>query len=231
MQKGTEKISLVIAEAALERVPDEMAGQPAVAVRAKKLGKKPAETLLDRSYHHSAMKGIKDAHKRGRPDIVHFALMETLATPLFIQGHLKVYVHTYGDLIISMADNLRLPKSYFRFEGLAQNLLRDGIVKSDEGATLMEARKGTLAGLIGEVAPAKVVGLSSAGVQSTAEEVVRKNAADGCMFVIGGFPKGHFSDATKTLFNCTYSIESIGLEAHVVIARVLYECEKARRAA
>lgn len=209
-------------------MPDEIAGQPAVSSRAKKLGKKPSETLLDRSYHHSAMKRIKDAHKRGRPDIVHFALMEALSTPLFMQGHLKVYVHTYGDLVISMADNLRLPKSYFRFEGLMQSLLRDGAVKSDEGAALMEMKNGTLADLIKEVAPSKVVGLSSSGVQSTAEEVVRKNNVDGCMFAIGGFPKGHFSDQTKALFNCTYSIESVGLEAHVVIARVLYECEKAR---
>lgn len=212
-------------------MPEEIANQPAVTGRAKKMGRKPTEILLDRSYHHSAMKRIPDAHKRGRPDIVHFALMEALSTPLFLRGHLKVYVHTHGDLIITVADGLRLPKSYFRFEGLMQSLLRDGAVKSDEGAVLMEMKKGALADLIREVAPSRVVGLSSAGVQSTAEEVVRKNSADGCMFVIGGFPKGHFSDATKALFNCTYSIEDVGLEAHVVIARVLYECEKVRRAA
>ncbi|WP_415281463.1 ribosome biogenesis protein [Candidatus Nitrososphaera sp. FF02] len=221
----------MIAEAALECVPEEIAGQPAVTGHARKLGRKPAETLLDRSYHHAAMKRLPDAHKRGRPDIVHFSLMEALSTPLFTQGHLKVYVHTYGDRIITVADNLRLPKSYFRFEGLMQSLFRDGAVKSDEGTVLMEMEKekGTLADLISEVAPGKVVGLSSAGVESTAEQVARKNADS--MFIVGGFPKGHFSDATKTLFNCTYSIESTGLEAHVVIARVLYECEKARRAA
>jgi rRNA small subunit pseudouridine methyltransferase Nep1 len=212
-------------------VPEEIANQPAVTVRAKKLGRKPVETLLDRSYHHSAMKRMQNAHKRGRPDIVHFALMEALSTPLFLQGQLKVYVHTYGDMIITMADDLRLPKSYFRFEGLMQNLLRDGVVKSDEGAVLMEMKKGAFADLVRETAPSKVVGLSSAGVQSTAEQVARKNNVDGCMFVIGGFPKGHFSDQMKALFNCTYSIEDVGLEAHVVIARVLYECEKARRAA
>lgn len=228
---ATEKISLVIAEAALECVPEEIAGQPAVTVRAKKLGKKPAETLLDRSYHHAAMKRLPDAGKRGRPDIVHFALMEALSTPLFAQGHLKVYVHTYGDRVITIADDLRIPKSYFRFEGLMQSLFRDGVIKSEEGAVLLEMKKQTLAGLVEQAAQGKVVGLSAAGVQSTAEQVVRKNDAQGCMFVIGGFPRGHFSDTTKALFNCTYSIEGTGLEAHVVIARVLYECEKARQAA
>ncbi|WP_407081010.1 ribosome biogenesis protein [Nitrososphaera viennensis] len=207
-------------------MPEEIAGHPAVSSRAKKLGRKAQETLLDRSYHHAAMKRLPDSWKRGRPDIVHFALMEALSTPLFIQGQLDVYVHTFGDMIISMAAGLRVPKSYFRFEGLMQGLFRDGVVKSDEGAVLMEMRKGTLADLIKEVKPGRVVGLSSAGVQSSAEQVVRKNYVDSCMFVIGGFPKGHFGDDTKALFNCTYSIEGMGLEAHVVIARILYECEK-----
>ncbi|MEO9362918.1 MAG: ribosome biogenesis protein [Nitrososphaera sp.] len=215
----------MIAEAALECVPEEVASHPAVSNRARKLGHKPEETLLDRSYHHAAMKRLPDSWKRGRPDIVHFALMEALSTPLFIQGHLEVYVHTFGDRIISVAAGLRIPKSYFRFEGLMQGLFRDGAVKSNEGAVLMEMKKGTLADLVGGAKPEKVVGLSSAGVQSSAEQVVSKNGA-GCMFVIGGFPKGHFGDDTKALFNCTYSIEGMGLEAHVVIARVLYECEK-----
>jgi rRNA small subunit pseudouridine methyltransferase Nep1 len=208
-------------------VPEEISTHPAVSSRARKLGHRAQETLLDRSYHHAAMKRLPDSWKRGRPDIVHFALMEALSTPLFIQGHLDVYMHTFGNMIISMAGGLRVPKSYFRFEGLMQGLFRDGVVKSDEGAVLMEMRKGTLADLVGEVKPGRVVGLSSAGVQSSAEQVVNKNSRDdNCMFVIGGFPKGHFSDDTKALFNCTYSIEGMGLEAHVVIARILYECEK-----
>lgn len=211
-------------------MPEEISSHPAVSNRAKKLGYKAQETLLDRSYHHAAMKRLPESWKRGRPDIVHFALMEALSTPLFIQGYLDVYVHTFDNKIISMVGGLRIPKSYFRFEGLMQDLFRNGAVKSDDGSPLMEMEKGTLAELIGEAKPDRVVGLSSAGVQSNAEQVVRKNSLDRkCMFVIGGFPKGHFGDNTKALFNCTYSIENIGLEAHVVIARILYECEKMKR--
>jgi rRNA small subunit pseudouridine methyltransferase Nep1 len=216
----------VIAEAALECVPEEIAGHPAVSNRAKKLGIRPEETLLDRSYHHAAMKRLPESWKRGRPDIVHFALMEALSTPLFIHGHLDVYVHTFGDKIISMASNLRIPKSYFRFEGLMIALFKESVVKSNEGAVLMEMNEGKLNDLISEVHPGKVIGLSSAGVQSSAEQIVDKNNVEDCVFVVGGFPKGHFGDDTKALFNCSYSIEDIGLEAHVVIARILYECEK-----
>lgn len=207
-------------------MPREIWTHPAVVSRARKAGARPGEMLLDRSYHHAAMKKLDSAWKRGRPDIVHFALMEALSTPLFASGRLQVFVHTVNDRIITIAGNLRIPKSYFRFEGVMTALFRDGIVKSDDNV-LLEMRDGTMEQLVRQVAPEKVVGLSSAGVQSSAQQVVSKNAGD-MMFVIGAFPKGHFSEKTTQLFSCTYSIENMGLEAHVVIARLLYECEKAR---
>jgi rRNA small subunit pseudouridine methyltransferase Nep1 len=193
---------------------------------AHRFGLKPFESLLDRSYHHAAMSKLEDSSKRGRPDIVHFALMEALGTPLFLNGMLRVYIHTVNDKLITIADNLRIPKSYFRFEGLMIGLFRDKIVKSDEGTVLMELADGTLADLLDVIKPNQVIGLSMTGVQGTAEKVVAENVADSCAFVVGGFPRGHFSESTTKLLNLTYSISDIGLEAHVVIARVLYECEK-----
>jgi rRNA small subunit pseudouridine methyltransferase Nep1 len=226
-QRHLTTITLVIAEAALETVPREIATHPAVMGRARRLGAKPADMLLDRSYHHAAMKKLQESWKRGRPDIVHFALMEALSTPLFMEGKLKVYVHTVGEKVISVADNLRIPKSYFRFEGVMSALFRDGSVKSEDGAMLMEMRDCTFEQLVADVSPGKVIGLSTAGVQSSAEQVAR-DASDGrSMFVIGAFPKGHFGEKTTQLFNHTYSVHGTGLEAHVVIARLLYECEKA----
>ena len=76
----------------------------------------------------------------------------------------------------------------------------------------------------------KVVGLTSVGARSTAGEVVLKSYIDNrnndCTFVIGGFPKGHFSECTSKLFSCSYSIVQYAVESHIVIARILYECEK-----
>ena len=169
---------------------------------------------------------LKGNSKRGRPDIIHFALMEALSTPLFKKGMLRVYVHTINDKLITIAENLRIPKSYFRFEGLMISLFRDKVVKSDEGTVLLEISGGTLAGLLDIIKPGIVVGLSTTGVQDTAENAVTENLADDCVFVIGGFPRGHFSENTTRFLNLTYSISDMGLEAHVVIARILYECEK-----
>jgi rRNA small subunit pseudouridine methyltransferase Nep1 len=207
-------------------VPREIAGHAAVRNHARRFGLKPSEILLDRSYHHAAMGKLQDNNKRGRPDIVHFALMEALATPLFMKGMLRVYVHTIDDKLIAIADNLRIPKSYFRFEGLMVGLFRDKTVKSEQGAVLMEISDGSLADLLDSIKPDKVIGLSTTGVQGTAEKAVAENMADDCAFVVGGFPRGHFSESTTARLNLTYSISDVGLEAHVAIARVLYECEK-----
>ena len=45
------------------------------------------------------------------------------------------------------------------------------------------------------------------------------------VFVIGGFQSGHFSQSTRERFDMTYSIAKERLEAHVVLSRLVYECE------
>ena len=173
------------------------------------------------------MKRLPNSWKRGRPDIVHFALMEALSTPLFMNMMLRVYVHTINDKIITIADNLRIPKSYFRFERLMASLFRDNLIKSNEGIILMELSDGTFADLVDIIKPDMVIGLSTVGVQSNAQKVAENaKSADCSSLVVGGFARGHFSENVTTSLGPTYSISNIALEAHVVIARILYECEK-----
>ena len=226
---------MIIAEASLETVPKQIASHPAVKNHAQRLGKNPRQILLDRSYHHAAILkgGLHSYWKRGRPDIIHFALMEALSTPLFIKNLLKVYIHTIDNKLILIGDNLRVPKSYFRFEGIMMDLFKEKIIRSVDGNnTLLELHDNiTFEELIkNKVKPDKVIGLSSNGVQSSAEEIVSRNIIKNnhhFAFVVGGFPKGHFSDETSKIFSCSYSIGDLKFEAHIVIARILYECEKA----
>ncbi|MDQ3967234.1 MAG: ribosome biogenesis protein [Thermoproteota archaeon] len=220
-------MTLIIAEAALETIPDEIASHAAVRNHSRRLQQKSSEILLDRSYHHAAMKQLPYSWKRGRPDIVHFALMEALATPLFMNMMLRVYVHTINDKIITIADNLRIPKSYFRFERLMASLFRDNLIKSNEGTILMELSDGTFSDLIDIIKPDMVIGLSTVGVQSKVQKVAENaQSVDHPSLVVGGFAKGHFSENVTRSLGPTYSISNIALEAHVVIARILYECEK-----
>ena len=245
-------ISLVIAEAAIETVPIEIIDHPSVTNHAKRMGRRSNETLLDRSYHHSAMVhgDLKTGWKRGRPDIVHFALMEALSTPLFFRRKLNVYLHTINNNLISVGENLRIPKSYFRFEALMVDLFKKKVIKPYNGAGISDKANNenenkdntnrnillqlhermTFSKVIQKmVQPTTVIGLSTVGVQKTAQSIVEENLTSentNCAFVIGGFARGHFSNDTTGILKRLYSIADYGLEAHVVIARIIYECEK-----
>ena len=217
-------LSLIIAEAALETVPKSIARHPSVVKHATKIGKSADEILLDRSYHHGAMLKLKDARRRGRSDLVHFALLEATSTPLYHKNMLKVYVHTAVNKVIFFGENVRLPKSYFRFEGLLEDLFKKGQIRS-ENSILMEIKNMGFCELLEKIKLTRAIGLSRIGARSSAEEVA-KQVNDRTAIVIGAFPRGHFSKKVSDKLNYTYSISDHGLESHVVIARILYECEK-----
>lgn len=217
-------VSLIIAEAALETVPKGIAKHASVVKHANRIGKSPYEILLDRSYHHAAMLKLKDAAKRGRPDLLHFALLEATSTPLYQKGMMEIYVHTVVDKVIFFYGNVRLPKSYFRFEGLMEELFKDKRIKSDT-ELLIEVKDMQFAELLDTIRPENVIGLSRSGVKSSAEQVAR-NVIEKSALVIGGFPRGHFLSSVSSRLDSMYSISEYSLEAHVVIARILYECEK-----
>lgn len=229
----TKAISLVIAEAALEKIPVNIKDHPSVTNHARKLGRRPSEILLDRSYHHAAMLSSKleYAWKRGRPDLVHFALIEALSTPLFFNNLLQVYVSTINNQVVYIGENLRIPKSYPRFQGLMIDLFKKYHIKEGKNATLLKLQNNvSLNSLINDtIKPFKVIGFSRTGVQSTPENIISTHISKDncrCVFIIGGFPSGHFTENTKRVCDYLYSIGNYSLEAHVVIARILYECEK-----
>jgi rRNA small subunit pseudouridine methyltransferase Nep1 len=217
-------LSLIIAEAALETIPKSIAKHPSVVKDAERKGRPAGEILLDRSYHHSAMLKLENAERRGRPDLVHFALLEATSTPLYRKNLVKIYVHTVANKVIFLGENVRLPKSYFRFEGLMEELFKNKKVSSDSNV-LMELKDMKFQDLIGKLQPRKVIGLSRTGARSSAEEVAKMMDSDTAL-VVGGFPRGHFSNTVSGRINYTYSISELTLEAHMVIARILYEYEK-----
>ena len=122
-------LSLILAESSLELVPKELQNHNSVISHSKKLGKKPSEIILDNSWHFGAMKGIKNEIKRGRPDLVHFSLLEATSIPLYYEKKISIYVHTIDDKVIFIGDDVRLPKSYHRFIGLIEKLFSEKVVQ------------------------------------------------------------------------------------------------------
>lgn len=217
-------ISLIFVESSLELIPFELRDHPSVLSHAKKLGKYPSEILLDNSWHFAAMKGIDNEIKRGRPDLVHFSILEATTIPLYLQNKIKIYVHTIDDKVIYIGENVHIPKSYHRFEGLIEKLFLEKIIQTDT-SVLLEIKEKSFSELIDEIKPSKIIGFSTKGELKSFEKISSEISDNTCI-IIGGFQKGHFSESITSKINHLFSIGNLSYEAHVVVARMLYEYEK-----
>jgi rRNA small subunit pseudouridine methyltransferase Nep1 len=217
-------ISLILSESALELVPHDLKHHPSVISHARKLGKHPSEILLDNSWHFAAMRGIENEMKRGRPDLVHFSILEATTIPLYFQNKMRLFVHTVDDKIISFGENVHVPKSYHRFAGVMEKLYREKKIISNNDVLLKMEDK-TFSELVDEINPSTTIGFSTNGRQSSYEKIATEIADDTCI-VIGGFQKGHFSGSVEDKITDLYSIDDESFEGHVIIARMLYEYEK-----
>ena len=217
-------ISLILSESALELVPYELQEHPSVISHAKKLGKHPSEILLDNSWHFAAMKGIKNEIKRGRPDLVHFSILEATTIPLYYQNKLNLFVHTIDNKVIHFGKNVHIPKSYHRFQGVIEKLFQEKKVLS-KNELLLEIKDQTFSELIHEINPSNVIGFSTSGESSSYQKIASEIPDNSCI-VIGGFQKGHFSDSTQSEITNLYSIGNDSFEGHVIVSRILYEYEK-----
>lgn len=216
--------SLVIAESALELVPAELQNHNSVLASARRFNKKPSEILLDVSWHFAAMKGIKNEIKRGRPDLIHFCLLEACSIPLYFENKIRIFVHTIDNKVIFVGQGIRLPKSYHRFAGLIEKLYSTGSIE-ENNKKLFEIKKMDFATLIEEINPRETLGLSHKGHLSSYQEAAKEIDNDTCI-VVGGFAKGQFSDKIKKQIDRIISVDRNPLEAHIIISRLLYEYEK-----
>ena len=217
-------LSLILAESSLELVPIELQHHPSVLTHSKKRGKKPSEILLDISWHFAAMKNIENEIKRGRPDLIHTSLLSICASPLYLEKKIAVYIHTINNQVIRLRNEVRIPKSYHRFEGLIEQLFLEKEIRSNDDI-LLELTEMDFKNLIDLISPSNVVGFSTSGKIDSFENIAKNLKKDSCI-VIGGFQKGHFSDKIKNKLDKISSINTRSLELHVVTSRILYECEK-----
>jgi rRNA small subunit pseudouridine methyltransferase Nep1 len=107
---------------------------------------------------------------------------------------------------------------------LIEKLFLEKIIRSN-GNILLEIKEKSFSELIDEIKPSKIIGFSTKGELRTFEKISSEISDNSCI-VIGGFQKGHFSESTKNKITKLFSVDDLSYEAHVVIARILYEYEK-----
>ncbi|MBS7651745.1 MAG: 16S rRNA methyltransferase [Candidatus Bathyarchaeia archaeon] len=221
-------LNIIFVETALETVPQSIQDHPSVRRDAERRGKKPSEVLLDRSLHHSAMKSLPKAHKRGRPDIIHFCLLEAQGSPLNLEGKLRVWIHTFGGYAIEVSPKTRLPRDCLRFKSLMEQLFALGRVPPT-GEPLLILSKMSLSELLERIAPTKIIALTSHGTPRSLEEICMVLAEENNPTVlIGAYPSGAMEKETLSLADEAVSIYPEVLEAWVVTSRLIYAYERSK---
>ena len=220
-------LSLVLAESSIELVPNELVDHPLILNWAHRKRKDPHSLILDQTYHHSAIlrlgpRGIG----RGRPDIAHLSLLLALGSPLNLTGGLRCYVHTRDNNIINVDSKARLPRNTDRFTSLLEQLYQEKAVPPT-GRPLMSIKPGSLGDLLSETSGA-VTALTTNGLPKRMDEVASRLAEHHTpVLLVGGFPRGHFSKETLSRAKESYQIHDHGLDAWTVVARAIYDYERA----
>lgn len=220
-------LTIVFVETALELVPFQMYEHPSVRRNAKRRGKKPDETLLDRSLHHFGMIELANSEKRGRPDIIHICLLEALSSPLNRVGSLNVWINTLQDFTIKINPKTRLPRDYNRFKSLIEQVFTNGKAPKNTSEPLLKLKKQSLKELIEELKPSFTIAMTSHGESITLENLGKKLSTEKHPLVfIGAYPSGPMHQNTLRLAKKRFKIYKDPLEAWTVTSRLVYEYEK-----
>ncbi len=219
------KVTFILAEAALENLPATLKKDSRVINSCKKLGKKPESCLLDKSLHYWAMDRLKDREKRGRPDIAYRVIQDVASSPLYKNGFLNFFIHTYNDYIIQFGEKVRPPHAYFRFEGLIIDLFKKKVIKDPKGKALLQVKRGKVKDILNEIGASSAVGFEVDGESISYGQAAEQIAKEG-VFVVGGFPVGNFSEETSSIFSKKFSLSKETMETDTVACRLIYELEK-----
>lgn len=183
-------LNLLLVDSEIETVPQEITNHPAVRINATKRKKPASQILLDATLHHSAMKRLEGADRRGRPDIVHFFLLLGLESVLSHRGLLRIFVHTRNDELITVDPATRLPKNYPRFVGLMESLFADKTVPSHKTPLMKLCEDYSFKRCLDEIPHSEVIVLSEQGKRVKLSQYFR--GKEDLLCVIGGFSKGDF---------------------------------------
>ncbi|MFW9922232.1 MAG: 16S rRNA methyltransferase [Candidatus Thorarchaeota archaeon] len=220
------KTVIIIADTALEIIPYEIRNDNLIKLLSNKNNKKPSETILDSTFHYKAMRNLKDNEKRGRPDILHYCLLNILGIPLVKEKpqDVRILVHTIDDKLIEINPLTRIPKHYVRFVGLMEKLLLSNKILSENNVLLQILPK-KIKEEIDYIPTTQRFIFTSKGIKNRYLDLIQENFDKDIVIIVGGFPHGNFSSSILELSDIHLSIYKEGLEAWIVISRILYHRE------
>jgi len=131
-------------------------------------------------------------------------------------------------MIIRVDSTARLPRNSDRFTSLLEQLYLEKVVPPT-GRPLLSIKPGTIGDLVDEIS-GQVIALTTQGIPRRMDEVALKLTEHrNPVLLVGGFPSGHFSKEALSRAEESYRIHDQGLEAATVVARAIYDYERATK--
>ncbi len=173
------------------------------------------------------MTRLPNAEKRGRPDILHQALLLIQGSLLARNNLVKTYIHTVSDLVIDVDPEIRPPRNYDNFIGLMSQLFEVGRVPP-VGKPLMRFVNGINYVLSIESPDRKILLDDVRG----GKEVSLKSFIDYVrnfkrpLIMIGAFPRGgSFEERTYRLADDVLKIGKYVMDTSSILCRLLTALE------
>lgn len=185
-------LTILLVDAELELIPDNMLDDYSIRTHSKKRKKAPGKIILDSNYMHTAIERYfpGESNRRGRPDIIYHFLMVAMESMLNKQGKLRVWIHTRNNRIIEISPDVRLPKSYNRFIGLFEDLFERHEVRAGD-KTLLKVHDGDANALLRLSGSTNVKVLSPTGKRIHAQEMFEDSNEEQSI-IMGGFSEGDY---------------------------------------
>ena len=214
----------MIADTALELMPKELIHLETIKRSARKKSKKPYRILLDASYHHKEMELLENNKKRGRPDILHIYLLSLLGIPEIKKNpsQYRVLIHTYNKEVFEINPIIRLPRHYFRFVGLMEQLLLKGKISSKNQILMEKIDNTTLEKQLKLIKPENRLLFTAKGKKEELSSLFKKRVNENLALIIGGFPHGEFSKEVENLTDNKISISDLTLDAWIALSRIAH---------
>jgi len=217
--------TFVIVRAALELIPKALWNHPAVKKWAETRRKHPSKMLLDQTLHFSAMRKLKNFENRGRADILHRALLTILDSRLSRRGLVSaIIIHTIEERYFIVKPNVRIPRHYFRFMGVMEDLLQRGVIQADNGEILMW-EVASLDQILREFSISYIICLEVWGERKRIIDILQQIKVN-VAIIIGAAPHENIPEKFLKMANSIIEIDSERLTTSYVLCNLIVELER-----
>lgn len=211
---------IILTETALELIPKPWKKKSFVKKQFDKYGN--ASKLLDTALHHKPMQQLPSSVRRGRPDILHHFLLDTLGSIANLNHRLAIYFDCPAGFF-TVDPSMHCPRNYNRFKGLMVQMLQLGHVPPNPPFLINKIANSGIEWIDSHFTKNNTFLLTSRGKYHSfrdLESVFSSQTRD-FVVLIGGFQKGAFSKKIQKLSTHQIALGSVGLDSWIAVQRVV----------